>query len=70
LISSINKREEIDVPYAEKEITRHFRPRYKDKLIINCGFRLTGALSVIEDDLADAVAFGIKPFTFFFRLIR
>ena len=47
-----------NVPYAEKEIARHFRPRYKGKLIINSGFRLASAIRVIEDDLADAVAFG------------
>jgi N-ethylmaleimide reductase len=47
-----------NVPYAEKEIAKHFRPRYKGKLIINCGFRLISAVRVIEDGLADAVAFG------------
>jgi len=47
-----------NVAYAEKEIAKHFRPRYKGKLIINCGFRLKSAIRVIDDGLADAVAFG------------
>lgn len=47
-----------NVPFAVKEIAKHFRPRYKGKLIINCGFRLINAVRVIEDGLADAVAFG------------
>ena len=47
-----------NVPFAEKEIAKHFRPRYKGKIIINCGFRLISANRVIEDGLADAVAFG------------
>ena len=47
-----------NVPYAVKEIARHFRPRYKGKLVINCGFRADSASRVIEEGLADAVAFG------------
>ncbi len=50
-----------NVLYAVKEIARHFRPRYKGKLIINSGFRAESAKRVIEEGLADAVAFG-KPF--------
>jgi N-ethylmaleimide reductase len=46
-----------NVPYAEKEIAKHFRPLYKGKLIINGGFRLASAIRVIEQGLADAVAF-------------
>ena len=46
-----------NVPYAEKEIAKHFRPLYKGKLIINGGFRLVSAIRVIEEGLADAVAF-------------
>lgn len=47
-----------NVPYAAKEIAKHFRPRYKGKLIINCNFKLDSANRVIEDNFADAVAFG------------
>ncbi len=50
-----------NVPYAVKEIAKHFRPRYKGTLIINCGFRAESGRRVIEEGLADAVAFG-KPF--------
>jgi len=47
-----------DVPYAVKEIARHFRPRYKGTLIINCGFDRESGNRVIEEGLADAVSFG------------
>jgi len=47
-----------NVPYAVKEIARHFRPRYKGKMIINCGFNAGSARRVIEEGHADAVAFG------------
>lgn len=50
-----------NVPFAIKEIAKHFRPRYKGKLIINCGFRADSAKRAIEEGQADAVAFG-KPF--------
>ena len=50
-----------NVPYAVKEIAEHFRPRYKGTMIINCGFRAESGNHVIEEGLADAVAFG-KPF--------
>ena len=50
-----------NVPYAVKDIAKHFRPRYRGKLIINCGFRADSARQVIEEGHADAVAFG-KPF--------
>ena len=50
-----------NVPYAVKEIAKHFRPRYKGTLIINCGFRAESGKQVIEEGHADAVAFG-KPF--------
>jgi N-ethylmaleimide reductase len=47
-----------DVPYAVKQIARHFRPRYKGTLIINCGFTPESGYRVIEEGLADAVSFG------------
>ncbi|MHB8136759.1 MAG: alkene reductase [Smithellaceae bacterium] len=50
-----------NIPYAVKEIARHFRPRYRGTLIINNGFRAESGKRVIEEGLADAVAFG-KPF--------
>jgi N-ethylmaleimide reductase len=50
-----------NVPYAVKEIAKHFRPRYRGTLIINCGFRAESGKQVIEEGHADAVAFG-KPF--------
>jgi N-ethylmaleimide reductase len=45
------------VPYAVKEIARHFRPRYKGTMIINGGFNPESGNRVIEDGLVDAVAF-------------
>jgi N-ethylmaleimide reductase len=50
-----------NVPYAVKDIAGHFRPRYKGKLIINCGFRAESAKRIVSEGYADAVAFG-KPF--------
>jgi len=47
-----------NVPYAVKEIAKHFRPRYKGTLIINCGFNPDNGSRVIEEGLADAVSFG------------
>lgn len=47
-----------DVPFAVKEIAKHFRPRYKGILIINCGFNPESGNRVIEEGLADAVSFG------------
>ena len=49
------------VPYAVKEIAKHFRPRYKGTLVINCRFNRDRGNRVLEEGLADAVAFG-KPF--------
>ncbi len=46
------------VSYAVKEIARHFRPRFKGTMIINCGFRHDSGNRIIEEGLADAVAFG------------
>ncbi len=50
------------VPYAEKEIAKHFRPRYKGKLIINCGFRLVSAIRVLEDGALPMPWPSVKPF--------
>ena len=49
------------VPAAVKEVAKHFRPRYKGTLVINCGFKRDGGNRVLEEGHADAVAFG-KPF--------
>lgn len=50
-----------DVPFAEKEIAKHFRPLYHGTLMINGGFTQETGNAVIERDEADLVAFG-KPF--------
>jgi len=50
-----------DVPGAEPNIARHYRPMYKGTLIINSGFSRETGNNVIADGLADLVAFG-KPF--------
>ena len=50
-----------EVPYAVKEIAKHFRPRYKGTLVINGRFNRDRGNRVLEEGLADAVAFG-KPF--------
>ncbi|MDY0221669.1 MAG: alkene reductase [Desulfobacterium sp.] len=50
-----------DVPGAEPNIAVHYRPMYKGTLMINTGFDRETGNKVIEDGLADLVAFG-KPF--------
>ena len=50
-----------NVPFAEPKIAEHFRPLYKGSLIINYGFNQEKGNKIIQDDLADLVAFG-KPF--------
>jgi len=50
-----------NVPYAVKEIAKHFRPLYKGTLIINKGFNRETGNQVIADGYADLVAFGV-PF--------
>jgi len=50
-----------DVRYAVAHIAARFRPCYQGTLVINCGFDLDRGNRVIEEGLADAVAFG-KPF--------
>jgi N-ethylmaleimide reductase len=49
------------VPYAVKEIAKHFRPLYQGTLMINKGFTRQTGNKVIADGLADLVAFGV-PF--------
>ncbi|HEY5497478.1 MAG TPA: hypothetical protein VIK19_04020, partial [Syntrophales bacterium] len=46
------------VPYAVKEIAKHFRPRYRGALVINCRFNRDRGNRILEEGLADAVAFG------------
>ncbi len=50
-----------DIPYAVTEIAKHYRPLYKGKLIINNGFDQESGNKILEDGLADLVAFG-KPY--------
>jgi len=50
-----------EVPFAVKEIAKHFRPLYHGTLMINGGFNQQTGNAVIERGDADLVAFG-KPF--------
>jgi N-ethylmaleimide reductase len=50
-----------DVPFAVKEVAKHFRPLYQGTLIINKGFTKETAIKVLENGDADLVAFGV-PF--------
>jgi NADH:flavin oxidoreductases, Old Yellow Enzyme family len=50
-----------NVPYAVKEVAKHFSLLYKGTMIINSGFKSDSGSRVIEEGYADAVAFG-KPF--------
>lgn len=50
-----------DVPYAETEIAKRYRPIYKGTIIINGGFDQEKGNKVIEEGDADLIAFG-KPF--------
>jgi N-ethylmaleimide reductase len=47
-----------EVPFAVKEIVKHFRPLYHGTLMINGGFTQKTGNAVIERDEADLVAFG------------
>lgn len=49
------------VPGSEPDIARHYRPMYKGTLMINTSFDRESGNRVIEDGLADLVAYG-KPF--------
>lgn len=50
-----------NVPYAVTNVARHFRPLYNGTIIINKGFTRETGNQVIEEGLADLVAFGV-PF--------
>ncbi|MFC3416037.1 alkene reductase [Algoriphagus hitonicola] len=50
-----------EVEFLEPNIAKRYRPMYKGTLIINSNFDQQSGNQVIEDGLADAVAFG-KPF--------
>ncbi len=50
-----------EVPFAEKNIAKRYRPIFKGTLVINSGFDQESGNRVIEAGDADAVAFG-KPF--------
>ena len=50
-----------EVPGAEPNIAKHYRPLYKGTLMINSMFNRERGNQVIKDNLADLVAFG-KPF--------
>ena len=50
-----------DIPYAESEIAKRYRPMYNGTLMINAGFDRESGNRVIEEGNADLVAFG-KPF--------
>lgn len=50
-----------DLPFAVKEVAKHFRPLYNGTLIINKSFDKEKAIKVLEDGDADLVAFGV-PF--------
>jgi N-ethylmaleimide reductase len=47
-----------DVPGAEPNIAMHYRPMYKGTLMINAGFNRETGNKVIDDGLADLVAYG------------
>lgn len=47
-----------DIPYAVKEIAKHFRPLYNGTLMINAGFDQEKGNKVIENGDADLVAYG------------
>ena len=47
-----------NVPFAEPNIAKRYRPKYKGTLIINNNFNQEKGNKVIEEGLADLVAFG------------
>ncbi|CAM4411280.1 alkene reductase [Zobellia nedashkovskayae] len=47
-----------EVPFAVKEIAKHFRPLYNGTLMINSGFDQEKGNKVIEEGYADLVAYG------------
>ena len=50
-----------EIPYAVSEIAKYFRPLYMGTLMINTSFDKEKGNKIIEDGLADLVAYG-KPF--------
>lgn len=50
-----------EVPFAVKEVAKHFRPLYHGTMIINKGFNKETAIKVLDNGDADLVAFGV-PF--------
>ncbi len=50
-----------DVPYAEPHIAKHYRPMYNGTLMINTGFDREKGNQVIDEKLADLIAYG-KPY--------
>lgn len=50
-----------DLPFAIKEVAKHFRPLYHGTLMINKSFNKEKAMKVLEDGDADLVSFGV-PF--------
>lgn len=50
-----------ELPFAEPNIAKRYRPMYKGTLVINSAFDQEKGNQIIEEGLADAVAFG-KPF--------
>ncbi|PQB06716.1 alkene reductase [Polaribacter filamentus] len=50
-----------EIPFAVSEIAKHFRPLYNGTLMINTAFDQEKGNKIIEDGLADLVAYG-KPF--------
>ncbi len=50
-----------ELPFAEPNIAKRYRPIYKGTLVINSNFDQKSGNQVIEEGFADAVAFG-KPF--------
>ncbi|SIO23478.1 alkene reductase [Algoriphagus halophilus] len=47
-----------DLPYLEPNIAKRYRPMYKGTLVINNAFDQEKGNNIIEEGLADAVAFG------------
>lgn len=50
-----------EVPFAELQIAKRYRPIYKGNLMINRGFTFDSGNKIIEDSDADLVAYGV-PF--------
>ena len=46
------------IPYAIREVAKHFRPMYEGTLMINKGFTLETGDQILAEGLADLVSFG------------